>query len=36
MKKLIQEEEKYRELIINVTQQIINDPRIAELFMLVY
>lgn len=26
----------YRELIINVTQQIINDPRIAELFMLVY
>lgn len=28
--------EKYRELIINVTQQIINDPRIAELFMLVY
>ena len=28
--------EKYRELVINVTQQIINDPRIAELFMLVY
>lgn len=28
--------EKYRELIINVTQMIINDPRIAELFMLVY
>ena len=28
--------EKYRDLIINVTQQIINDPRIAELFMLVY
>ena len=26
----------YRELIINVTQQIINDPRVAELFMLVY
>lgn len=26
----------YRDLIINVTQQIINDPRIAELFMLVY
>ncbi len=28
--------EKYRELIINVTQMIINDPRVAELFMLVY
>lgn len=26
----------YRELIINITQQIINDHRIAELFMLVY
>ena len=26
----------YRELITNVTQQIINDPRVAELFMLVY
>ena len=28
--------EKYRDLIINVTQMIINDPRVAELFMLVY
>ena len=27
---------KYREIVINVTQQIINDPRIKELFMLVY
>lgn len=27
---------KYRELIINIEQQIINDPRIVELFMLVY
>lgn len=27
---------KYREIVINVTQQIINDPRIQELFMLVY
>lgn len=27
---------KYREIIINITQQIINDPRIVELFMLVY
>lgn len=27
---------KYRETIINIEQQIINDPRIAELFMLVY
>lgn len=27
---------KYRELIINIEQQIINDPRITELFMLVY
>ncbi len=27
---------KYREIIINITQQIINDPRISELFMLVY
>ena len=28
--------EKYRELIINVTQKIINDKRVQELFMLVY
>lgn len=27
---------KYREIIINIDQQIINDPRIVELFMLVY
>ena len=27
---------KYREQVINITQQIINDPRISELFMLVY
>ena len=27
---------KYREIIINIEQQIINDPRISELFMLVY
>lgn len=27
---------KYRELIINIEQKIINDPRIVELFMLVY
>lgn len=27
---------KYRETIINIEQQIINDPRIAELFMMVY
>ena len=27
---------KYRETIINIEQQIINDPRIVELFMLVY
>lgn len=27
---------KYREIIINIEQQIINDPRIQELFMLVY
>lgn len=27
---------KYRELIINIEQMIINDPRIQELFMLVY
>lgn len=27
---------KYRETIINIEQQIINDPRIQELFMLVY
>lgn len=27
---------QYRDLIINVTQQIINDERISELFMLVY
>lgn len=27
---------KYRETIINVEQLIINDPRIAELFMMVY
>ena len=28
--------EKYRKLIINIEQMIINDPRITELFMLVY
>lgn len=28
--------QKYRELIMNVEQQIVNDRRIAELFMLVY
>lgn len=28
--------ERYRENIINVEQQIINDPRITELFMLIY
>lgn len=27
---------KYRDTIINIEQQIINDPRIVELFMLVY
>lgn len=27
---------KYREIVINITQQIINDKRISELFMLVY
>lgn len=27
---------KYRETILNIEQQIINDPRIGELFMLVY
>ena len=27
---------KYREIVININQQIINDPRISELFMLVY
>lgn len=27
---------KYRELIINIEQEIINDPRIKELFMLIY
>jgi hypothetical protein len=27
---------KYRELILNIDQMIINDPRIQELFMLVY
>lgn len=27
---------KYREIIINIEQMIINDPRITELFMLVY
>lgn len=27
---------KYREQIRNITQEIINDPRISELFMLVY
>jgi len=27
---------KYRELIINIEQMIINDPRITELFMLIY
>lgn len=27
---------KYRETILNIDQQIINDPRIQELFMLVY
>lgn len=28
--------QKYREVIINIEQQIINDPRIKELFMLIY
>lgn len=28
--------QKYREIIINIEQQIIEDPRIQELFMLVY
>ena len=28
--------EKYRKLIINIEQMIINDPRIQELFMLIY
>ena len=28
--------EAYRELIVNIEQEIINDPRIAELFMQVY
>lgn len=28
--------EKYRKLIINIEQMIINDPRISELFMLIY
>ena len=27
---------KYREIIINIEQMIINDPRITELFMLIY
>ena len=27
---------KYRETIINIEQMIINDPRIQELFMLIY
>ena len=27
---------KFRDTIVNIEQQIINDPRIAELFMLVY
>ena len=27
---------KYRSIIINIEQQIINDPRITELFMLIY
>ena len=27
---------KYRETIINIEQQIINDPRIKELFMMIY
>lgn len=27
---------KYRDTILNIEQQIINDPRIAELFMLIY
>lgn len=27
---------KYREIVINIVQQIINDPRITELFMLIY
>lgn len=27
---------KYRELIVNIEQMIINDPRITELFMLIY
>ena len=28
--------DKYRDLIVNIEQRIINDPRIAELFMQVY
>lgn len=28
--------EKYRKIIINIEQMIINDPRIKELFMLIY
>ena len=28
--------ERYRDIIVNIEQQIINDPRITELFMLVY
>lgn len=28
--------EKYRSIIVNIEQQIINDPRIVELFMLIY
>lgn len=28
--------QKYREVIINIEQQIINDPRIKELFMLIF
>ena len=27
---------KYREIILNIEQMIINDPRISELFMLIY
>lgn len=28
--------QEYRDIIINIEQQLINDPRISELFMLVY
>lgn len=28
--------EKYRSIIINIEQQLINDPRICELFMMIY